>query len=104
MVDHPTTLDTYRGMAAQKATELRRLVSEVAADQEALRERQQEISSRLGAAPALTWEDAAEKACHLLLLFAGTLAAEDPRTQTLIANVLDDFRRLSEAPADAPEG
>jgi len=37
-------------------------------------------------------------------LFAETLAAEDPRTQTLIAKVLDDFRRLSDARALPPDG
>lgn len=31
MVDQPTNLDAYRGMAAQKATDLRRLRSEVEA-------------------------------------------------------------------------
>jgi hypothetical protein len=40
MTDRPITLDRHRGMAAQKATEVRRLLAEVAADQEALRERQ----------------------------------------------------------------
>ena len=33
MADHPTSLDAHRGMAAQKATELRRLRSEVDAEQ-----------------------------------------------------------------------
>ncbi len=39
MVDHPTNLDAHRGMAAQKATDLRRLRSEVEADQAALHAR-----------------------------------------------------------------
>ena len=33
MVDHPTSLDAHRGVAAQKAADLRRLRSEVEADQ-----------------------------------------------------------------------
>lgn len=95
MTDHAVDLDRRRGMAAQKATELRRVVAEVAANQEALRLRQEELETQLVAEPALTFSDAAEKACYLLTLFAGTLAAQDPRRQKLIADVLDDFRRLS---------
>ena len=62
MVDHPTTLDTYRGMAAQKATDLRRLRSEVEADQAALHARQTELETLLAAAPAANWPEAVEKA------------------------------------------
>ena len=40
MVDHLTNLDAHRGMAAQKATDLRRLRSEVEADRAALHSRQ----------------------------------------------------------------
>ena len=36
----PTNLDAHRGMSAQKATDLRRLRSEVEADQAALHSRQ----------------------------------------------------------------
>lgn len=94
MTNPTIDLDQHRGMAAQKATELRRLVAEVGADAKALRERQDELETQLAAAPAETWLDAAEKARYLLGLFATTPAAQDPRRQTLIANVLDDFRRL----------
>lgn len=87
-------LDQHRGMAAQKATELRRLLAEVAVNSKALRERQDELEAQLVAAPAETWVDAAEKARYLLGLFVTTPAAQDPRRQTLIAKVLDDFRRL----------
>jgi hypothetical protein len=94
-VTNPTIdLDDHRGMAAQKATELRRLVVAVAADAKALRERQDELEAQLAAAPAENWLDVAEKARYLLGLFATTPSAQDPRRQTLIANVLDDFRRL----------
>jgi hypothetical protein len=37
MTDGPVELDEHRGMAAQKATEIRRRIHEVHADQEALR-------------------------------------------------------------------
>jgi hypothetical protein len=95
MTDKPVELDEHRGMAAQKATELRRLLSEVSANEEALRARQQELEDQLLASPALSWEEAAEKARYLLLLFAQSLAAQDPRRQRLIARVLEDFVRLS---------
>ena len=95
MTDRTIELDEHRGMAAQKATKLRRLLTEVEADERALRLRQQELECHLLAAPAANWADAAEKARYLLKLFAATPAAEDPRRQTLIANVLDDFARLA---------
>ena len=95
VMTNPTIdLDQHRGMAAQKATELRRLMAAVAADSKALRERQDELEAQLAAAPAETWVDAAEKARYLLGLFVTTPVAQDPRRQTLIANVLEDFRRL----------
>ncbi len=100
MTDETITLDRHRGMAAQKATDIRRLLAEVAANEKLLRDRQDELEARLLAAPAENWEAAAEKARYLITLFAATAAAEDPRRKKLIAAVLDDFRRLSQ---DMPE-
>jgi len=96
MTDKAVDLDQHRGMAAQKATELRRLLADVEANEKALRVRQEELESHLLAAPATNWPEAAEKARYLLSLFAATLAAEDPRRQKLIAAVLADFDRLSD--------
>ena len=98
MTDRTIDLDQHRGMAAQKETEIRRLVAEVEADERALRLRQEELL----ALPAATWHDAAEKARYLLNFFAATPAAQDPRRQKLIANVLDDFGHLSRN--DAADG
>ena len=95
MTDITIDLDKHRGMTAQKATDLRRLLAEVEANERALRLRQDELESHLVAAPAANWPEAAEKARYLLNLFAATLAAEDPRRQKLIAAVLADFARLS---------
>ena len=81
-------------MAAQKATELRRLLAEVEENERTLRTRQDELEVQLAAAPAESWLEAAEKARYLIRLFAGTLEAKDPRRQMLILNVLDDLRRL----------
>ncbi len=96
MTDETITLDRHRGMAAQKATDIRRLLAEVAANEKLLRDRQDELEARLLAAPAENWEAAAEKARYLITLFAATTAAEDPRRKKLIAAVLDDFARLSQ--------
>jgi hypothetical protein len=98
MTDKAIDLDQHRGMAAQKATDLRRLLAEVEADQSALRLRQDELEAHLLAAPPANWREAAEKARYLLNLFAATLTQQDPRRQKLIAAVLSDFERLSGEP------
>ena len=95
MTENTIELDQHRGMAAQKATELRRLLADVEANQKALRLRQDELESHLLAAPAANWHEAAEKARYLLDLFAATLAAQDPRRRKLIAAVIADFERLA---------
>jgi hypothetical protein len=99
MKHDPILLDEHRGMAAQQATEIRRRLAEVEADQVTLRERRTELEKFLLAAPASTWPEAAEKARYLIGLFATTSIARDPRRQKLIAGVLDDFSRLSGEPA-----
>lgn len=96
MTDKTIDLDHHRGMAAQKATELRRLLADVEANEKALRLGRDELETHLLAAPAANWYEAVEKARYLLNLFAATPAAEDPRRQQLIAAVLADFKRLSD--------
>jgi len=96
MTDKTIELDQHRGMAAQKATELRRLLADVEDTEKELRLRQNELESHLVAAPATNWQEAADKARYLLNLFSTTLAAQDPRRQKLIAAVLADFKRLSD--------
>jgi hypothetical protein len=81
-------------MAAQKATDLRRLRSEVEADQQALRTRQTELEDLLAAAPAADWPEAVEKARYLLGLFAQNTDASDLRRLRLIDRVLADFDHL----------
>jgi hypothetical protein len=95
MTDDPVKLDLHRGMAAQKATDLRRLTAAVEADQESLRRRQEDLESHLLARPAADWNEAAAKARYLLAHFANSVAAVDPRKQKLILAVLEDFKRLS---------
>jgi hypothetical protein len=96
MTDTPVELDARRGMAAQKETEIRRLLHDVHADQAALRARQDELESFMVAADAMTWAEAAAKARYLIQLYAATPDAQDPRRQKLIAGVLADLVRLSE--------
>jgi len=98
MTDKTIDLDQHRGMAAQKATRLRRLLADVGANERALRERRDELETQLLAAPAENWRDAADKARYLLTLFAATSDAQDSRRQTLIKAVLADFERLVEHP------
>ena len=96
MTEKTIDLDQHRGMTAQKATDLRRLLADVEANESALRLRQDELEAHLVAAPAANWREAAEKARYLLKLFANSLTAQDPRGQKLIAAVLDDFDRLAQ--------
>lgn len=98
MADKPVDLDRHRGMAAQKATDLRRLLSEVEINSKSLRRRQEELETQLAAAPAASWPEAAEKARYLLGLFVATLPPEDTRRHTLVAAVLEDFDRLAREP------
>ena len=94
MADDTVDLDKHRGMAAQKATDLRRLRIEVEEDQAALKARQDKLETFLLAARAETWPEAVEKARYLLGLFGGTPAGEDPRRQRLIKALFADFERL----------
>ena len=103
MTDQPITLDGRRGMAAQKATDIRRLLAEVEANEQSLRLRQEELETQLIAAPATTWFEAAQKARYLLGLFAATAIAQDPRRKMLIENLLDDFTRLSSTSSTEPD-
>jgi hypothetical protein len=97
MTDEPVDLDIHRGMAAQKATEIRReRLHRFQEDQAALRQRQEELEKHLLAAPAATWAEAAVKAEYVIQLFADTADAQDPRRKELIAHVLEDLTRLCE--------
>jgi hypothetical protein len=98
MTDKPIELDRHRGMYAQKATDLRRLLAEVESNEQALRTRQDELDAQLIAAPSEDWETAIEKVRYVLRLYVATLAAEDTRRRVLVAAVLADLARLGGAP------
>jgi hypothetical protein len=101
MTDEPVYLDQHRGMAAQKATDIRRLVSEVEANQRDLRTRQDELETQLMAAPAENWSEASDRARYRLNLFATTVDAQDPRRQMLISAVIRDLDRLAALSRDS---
>lgn len=97
MTDDPVDLDEHRGMAAQKATVIRReRFHQFQEDQATLRRRQEELERHLLAAPAETWPEVAVKAEYLIQLFADTLEAQDPRRRDLIAHTMEDLTRLCE--------
>src|SRR3979490_2897508 len=96
MSDNPVDLDTRRGMAAQKATDLRRLLAEVEVNEKLLRDRQLELESNLLSVPATSWVEAAAKARYVMNLNAASLSADDSQKRDLVAAVLADFTRLSE--------
>lgn len=96
MTDKPVSLDGQRGMAAQKATEIRRMLAEVEANEVGLRSRQEELEAQLLAAPASTWPEASDKARYLLKILAASPEGRDPRRRKLIGAVLKDFDRLIE--------
>ena len=93
MTDHPVDLDKHRGMAAQKATDLRRVLAEVENNVRQLREREADLEHRLMTVPATSWPEAAVKARYLLNLYAASLPAEDTRHSALVTALLDDFAR-----------
>jgi hypothetical protein len=102
MIDEPVDLDEHRGMAAQKATEIRReRLYRFEQDQADLRRQQEELEVLLLAAPAETWPEAAAKAEYLIRLFADTLEAQDPRRKALVAHALEDLARLCDRAKDA---
>ena len=95
MTDIPVDLDKHRGMAAQKATDLRRALADVETNIRELRERESDLENRMMTAPALSWPEAAVKARYLLNLYAAGLPSEDTRHRALVAALFDDFVRLS---------
>jgi hypothetical protein len=96
MSDIPVDLDKHRGMAAQKATDIRRVLADVEANAKLLRDRQGALEIQLLAVPATSWPEAAAKARYILNLYAADLAPADTHHRDLVAAVLADFIRLSD--------
>ena len=98
MEDGPVDLDSHRGMAAQKATELRRFLADVELNKEILRAREREFEGKLLTVQAQSWADAAAKARYLLGMYAESLSKQDSHHKDLVAAVLADFDRLESEP------
>jgi hypothetical protein len=94
--DNPVDLDKHRGLASQKATDIRRVLAEVEANAKVLSDRQGILESQLLSAPAASWQEAAAKARYVLNLYAARLAPSDTHHRDLVAAVLADFVRLSD--------
>ena len=94
--DKPLDLDKHRGMAAQKATNIRRILAEVENNAMVLRHRQGILEAELLAVPAESWPEAAAKARYVLNLYAASLTPDDTHYRDLVAAVLADFARLAE--------
>ena len=96
MSDKPLDLDKHRGMAAQKATDIRRILAEVENNAKNLRDRQGILENQLLSVPAASWPEAAAKARYVLNLYVAGLAPADSHHRDLVAAVLADFARLSD--------
>ena len=96
MNDDPIDLDKHRGMAAQKATDIRRVVADIEVNARLLRDRQGAVEAQLLEVPAVSWVQAAAKARYVLNLYASELAPADTHHRDLVAAVLADFARLSD--------
>ena len=95
MVDEPTDLDTHRGMAAQKATDIRRVIADVEANAKQLRDKQGIVEIEILGAPAASWPEAVAKARYVLNLYSAGLPPTDTHHRDLVAAVLADLTRLS---------
>jgi hypothetical protein len=93
--DKPLDLDKYRGMAAQKATDIRRILADLERNAKDLRERQGVLETQLLSVPAASWPEVAAKSRYVLNLYAAGLAPADTHHRDLVAAVLADFARLS---------
>ena len=94
--DKPLDLDKHRGMAAQKATDIRRILADVENNAKALRDRQGIFENQLLSVPAVSWPEAAAKARYVLNLYTAGLAPADTHHRDLVAAILADFSRLSD--------
>jgi hypothetical protein len=98
MTDDVIDLDKRRGMAPQVATDSRRLLADVEANERDLRLQRDALESQLLATPAVNWREAAVKARFILGLYAATLGDGDTQRRALVNMVLADFERLEHEP------
>ena len=95
MSDVPIDLDKHRGMAAQKATDIRRVLADVEANARRLRDSQAAVELQLLEVQATSWQEAVAKARYVLNLYAAGLAPTDTHHRDLVTAVLADLTRLA---------
>ena len=95
MSETPIDLDKHRGMAAQKATDIRRVLADVEANAKLLRDSQAAVELQLLEVPATSWQEAVAKARYVLNLYAAGLAPTDTHHRDLVTAVLADLTRLA---------
>jgi hypothetical protein len=95
VTETPIELDKHRGMAAQTATDIRRVIAEVEANAKLLRDKQGVVEIEILAVPAISWPEAVAKARYVLNLYSASLAPTDTHHRDLVAAVLADLTRLS---------
>ena len=95
MTDTPIDLDKHRGMAAQKATDIRLALADVETNAKLLRDKQGIVESQIIDVPAACWAEAVAKASYVLDRYAASLAPTDTHHRALVAAVLADLTRLS---------
>ena len=95
MSDVPIDLDKHRGMAAQKATDIRRVLADVEANAKLLRDSQAAVELQLLEVQATSWQEAVAKARYVLNLYAAGLAPTDTHHRDLVTAVLADLTRLA---------
>jgi hypothetical protein len=94
MSEIPVELDKHRGMAAQKATDIRRAIGDVELNAKLLREHQAAVELQLLTVPASSSSEAIAKARYVLNLYAASLASDDSHHRDLVTAVLADLSRL----------
>ena len=95
MDESPIDLDEHRGMAAQKATDLRRVIADVEANAKLLRDHQAAVELQLLAVLATSWPEAVAKARYVLNLYAADLSPADTHHRDLVTAVLADLTWLA---------
>ena len=93
VTETPIELDRHRGMAAQKATDIRRVLADVEANAIRLRDEQDAVEIQILTGPAMSWPDAVAKARYVLNLYSAGLAPTDTHRRDLVAAVLADLTR-----------
>lgn len=95
MNEIPIDLDSHRGMAAQKATDIRCVLADLEANAKLLRDHQAAVELQLLAVPATSWSEAVAKARYVPNFYSASLAPSDTHHRDLVTAVLADLTRLA---------